>query len=74
MKYVIDQYNNVVLGSGPVSHRDLFRSLVDSGSNIKAAGHCRIENGRVHVLGESVGYGIAANADDATKIEQALGI
>lgn len=71
MKYVITDNHKVALIDNSGFHADLGEALF---GQVTGAGYMRIENGRVKVFGNSVGYGITAKDSDAEIIEKHLDI
>lgn len=69
MKYIITIYGEVIIGN--VGHYELRQS---SNSEIKSAGHCKIENGKIKVWGKSATYDIPSQEEDAKIIEELLTI
>lgn len=70
MKYVIDKYGNVAIGSN-CYHFDLSKSVP---ALVERAGHCVIKDGKMSVFGASAGYGIDAKPEDADILNKALGL
>lgn len=69
MKYIITEKGTVVMGN------NTFHSVLSEevrGERIVAAGHARYENGAWKVFGESIGYGIEAQPEDAEVINKAM--
>lgn len=68
MKYIITDYNKVIIGSG-VYHQDL---ASDVPGKVISAGHMRIKDGKVEVFGTSSGYMMDAKPEDAKILERHL--
>lgn len=71
MKYVITDDHKVGLIHERALHADLAEGLY---GQVTGAGYMRVENGRVKVWGNSIGYGINAKDSDVPILEAALGI
>ena len=68
MKYVVSDQDEVAIGRG-MFHKDLAHGFK---GRVIAAGYCAIDAASVAVSGKSEGFGIAAQPEDAVRLEKFL--
>lgn len=68
MKYIITNYNNIIIGNG-VNHIQLNKAAPIN-SRVVGAGEMSIINGKVNVWGKSFGYNIESKPEDAILIQK----
>jgi hypothetical protein len=75
MKYILFKENSVIMGD--TGHWELLSSVCEPTQEnadrlLASAGHCKLENGKIKVWGESATFGIKSREKDSEMIENLL--